>query len=335
MWLSQTTLIVGALAVAGCQPLSQGLLEKVDLRPPTLLSTAATAEAVVSLTFNEWVELDPDHLRIEPELGQVAATPGETVEVVAGPQRPGAPYRLSATARDATGNTTWFVTAFWGHNPRPPTLLINELTTQGSATRPDAVELLAVTAGNLGGITVFDGVPGNFGDRVVMPLIEVLAGQFIVVHATDSGLGEDETTSPDESAHHLAIAGARDLWLESGSGLSGNNGVVTLASHPEGELLDAVLYSNRTSSSDERYRGFGTRTVMKRVDAVVARGQWRTNGDLATPEDAVSSAFITSTRSMGRGADAADTDSAADRHTVPTRGASFGAANSDDRHQPN
>ena len=106
MWLSQTTLIVGALAVAGCQPLSQGLLEEVDLRPPTRLSTAATAEAVVSLTFNEWVELDPDHLRIEPELGQVVATPGETVEVVAGPQRPGAPYRLPATARAAAGNTT-------------------------------------------------------------------------------------------------------------------------------------------------------------------------------------------------------------------------------------
>ena len=336
MSLSHPLLAVGALLFAGCQPLSRGLLEDVDLRPPTLLSTTAASDTAVTLTFNEWVELEAGSLVVEPELQlELAATsPGDTVHLIGARHQPGASYRLSATAHDAAGNTTWFVTEFWGHNPRLPTLLINELTTQGSATRPDAVELLVLNGGNLGGVTLFDGVPGNYEDRVVMPPVEVAAGEYIVIHAADNGLGEDETTHADQSAHPMAIAGAWDLWLESGSGLSGNNGVVTVFSHPDGRLVDALLYSNRTSSSDERYRGFGTRAVMERVDAVTALGGWAIAGALATPEEAVSSAHTTSTRSIGRGSASTDTDSAADWHTVPTRGASFGAANSDARYQP-
>ena len=72
---------------------------------------------------------------------------------------------------------------------------------------------------------------------------------------------------------------------------------------------------------------------MERANYVAQRGGWVHLGEHVAPEDAVSSAATTSTRSMGRASTSADSDAAADRHTVPTRGASFGAANSDDRHQ--
>ena len=332
MWLPQSALIGSAMVFAGCQPLSQGLLTELDLRPPTLLSSVAAAASTLTLAFNEWVEIDPTDLVVEPDLHLTAADGGESVELAGDRQQPGVEYRLSATARDAAGNTTWFVTAFWGHNPALPDLVINELTTQGTATRPDAIELFAVTAGNLGGVTLFDGVADDYRDRVVMPPIQIAAGEYVVIHATENGMGENERTSADESVHPIAIVGAWDLWFESGGGLSGNNGVLTLFSHPEGELLDAVLYSNRTSSSDERYRGFGSRAVMERVDELSVLGGWVSAGERITPEEAVGSSHTTSTRSMSRGSDSADTDSAADWHTVPTRGATFGAVNSDDRY---
>ena len=106
MSLSHSLLAVGALLFAGCQPLSRGLLEDVDLRPPTLLSTTATSDTAVTLTFNECVELEVGSLVVEPELQLVVISPGDTVHLSGARHQPGASYRLSATARDAAGNTT-------------------------------------------------------------------------------------------------------------------------------------------------------------------------------------------------------------------------------------
>ena len=261
---------------------------------------------------------------------------GRLVAVVVVTEQPfaaGRSYTLHTTARDRRGNTTTFVARFWGFNPRPPGLVINEFTPKGSKKRRDAIELYVTAAGNLGGVTLYDGVAGDYRDQVVLPPVEVAAGDYIVIHATTDGLGEDEVDGPDSSGHEQAVAGAWDFWLAEGGGLSGNNGVITVYAAPDGGLIDGVIYSNRTSESDDRYRGFGSKATMQRADTLAELGGWQFAGEQIAPEDAIDSDATTSTRSLSRASSSADTDSAADWHTVPTRGATFGAPNSDAVHE--
>ena len=76
-------------------------------------------------------------------------------------QIPGRRYTLQAEARDARGNTASFIADFYGYNGRVPRVLINELTPRGSGNHPDLVELKTLTAGNLGGVVLYQGTPGS------------------------------------------------------------------------------------------------------------------------------------------------------------------------------
>ena len=341
------TMAVALLICLGCEPVGHALEEEVDLLPPVFQGIAATGPNTVAVHFDEPVTVAADAVRIEPPLTvrEVGAgsgagagagdSDGEPVVVVVTTEQPfaaGKRYTLHTTAHDERGNSTTFVAGFWGFNPRPPALVINEFTPQGNKRRRDAIELYVTAGGNLGGVTLYDGVAGDYRDHVVLPVVEVAAGDFIVIHATTDGLGEDEVDGPDSSGHAQAVAGAWDFWLAEGGGLSGNNGVITVYAAPDGALIDGVIYSNRTSESDDRYRGFGSKATMARADTLAELGGWQYAGELIAPEDAISSAATTSTRSLNRDSSATDTDHAADWHTVPTRGATFGAANSDAVH---
>ena len=316
--------------MAGCEPIGRA---DADRLPPVLLAVTASADMVVAVRFDEPVTIDADTVSIDPPVPVTAVTAGAHVIIETGALlAAGVGYTLHLTARDLSGNSDTFTAEFWGHNPRPPGLVINEFTTRGSKRRPDAIELYVIRDGNLGSVAVFDGTADNYRDRAVLPPVEVTGGDYLIIHATEDGLGEDERASPDDSDHPLAVAGVWDFWLSEGGSLSGYNGVLTVYTGPSGELLDGVLYSNRTSASDERYRGFGSKATMERADRLAELDGWQFAGAQIAPEDAVDSAATTSTRSLNRDSASTDTDSAADWHTVPTGGSSFGAANSDQVH---
>ena len=327
------SLALAAWGCLGCEPVGHALVEDVDLLPPVFNGITVTSATTVVAHFDEPVTMAPEAVTVEPDLTVTEVGSGEEVVItVATPSTAGRSYTLHTTVRDERGNSTTFVARFWGFNPRPPGLVINEFTTQGSKKRPDAIELYVTRDGNLGGVTVYDGSADSYRDHVVLPALEVAAGDYVVIHATAHGLGEDEHADPDQSDHELALPGVWDFWMQEGTGLSGKNGVLTVHAAPGGVLLDGVLYSNRTSDSDERYRGFGSKATMLRADRLAELGGWEFAGERIAPEDAISSAATTSTRSLNRDSSATDTDSAADWHTVPTRGASFGAVNSDQVH---
>ena len=327
------SLALAAWGCLGCEPVGHALVEDVDLLPPVFNGITVTSATTVVARFDEPVTMAPEAVTVEPDLAVTEVGSGEEVVItVATPLAAGRSYTLHTTARDERGNSTTFVARFWGFNPRPPGLVINEFTTQGSKKRPDAIELYVTRDGNLGGVTVYDGSADSYRDHVVLPAIEVAAGDYVVIHATAHGLGEDEHADPDQSDHELALPAVWDFWMQEGTGLSGKNGVLTVHVAPGGALLDGVLYSNRTSDSDERYRGFGSKATMLRADRLAELGGWEFAGERIAPEDAISSAATTSTRSLNRDSTATDTDSAADWHTVPTRGASFGTVNSDEVH---
>jgi hypothetical protein len=249
---------------------------------------------------------------------------------------PGQHYILSTEAADARGNSSSFLAEFYGFNGRVPRLLINELTPRGSGSHPDCTELKVLSDGNLGGVVLYNGTPGSFDGRLIFPACAVRAGSFIIVHWKPAGIpGEvDETSDPSASTGSDTSDTALDFWVRDCAGLGGNNGVLTVFERPGGACIDGVIYSNRTSESDERYRGFGAEDMLARAEELVSDGGWACAGKKIAPEDCVNPEGSTGTRSLCRTPGAPDTNGPEDWHVVPTRKASFGAENSAEVYAP-
>lgn len=313
-------------------------LVAVDLHPPEFLGATAPDPLTVLLRFDETIRPLPDTVSIAPALpiSSVRAEEGSLVVALGSSQRVGERYAITASVEDEHRNSTSVVTSFYGFNSELPSVLINEFITQGSSTHPDLVELRVVVAGNTAGMCLYEGMPSNWDDRIVLPAIRVSAGDYLLVHFKPEGVPEeiDEVTATDLSGGIDASPAAFDLWVEGGSGLSGNNGVLSLYSCPGGRILDAVVYSNRTSESDTSYGGFGSLDVYARVVELESTGQWMHASEHIVPEDAVDPEDSTATRSICRARDGVDTDSNGDWHITPTSGSTFGGPNNDEVYVP-
>ncbi|HEQ71701.1 MAG TPA: hypothetical protein ENN69_04355 [Spirochaetia bacterium] len=327
----QLVTLLLSLTIAGCAPLSKNSGPPVDCTPPVLNGAAAAGETRLAFDFSEPVVMDPDSFSSEPLLTVEAAETEESrLVLTVSPMAVGREYRCRLTVRDQAGNSTWLVTSVYGYNPRVPGVLLNEFITQGSSTHPDLVELKVLTRGNLGGLTFYHGTPDRFRYRFTFPALEVAAGDFILLHLKPEGLPTEinETAEKDASGGLDSSPVAYDFWVPDGDGLSGNNGVIVLTVQPGGKVLDAVLYSTRTSESDEQYRGFGSYDLLLQAETLAAQGAWQIELELVRPEDAVNPDDSTATRSICRMPDAPDTNTKDDFHIVPTRGSTFGTQNS-------
>jgi hypothetical protein len=324
------------LAAAGCGQ-EQGRAPDVDLRPPMVLAVRPVSGVQVCLEFDEEAQVSAASARIAPDLEVTGVSgPAAVVSVGCSPQVPGTCYVLEAEARDARGNSATFLAEFYGFNPRVPRVVVNEFIARGTETHPDAVEVGILSDGNMGGVVLYEGTPGSFDDRLVFPAFEVMQGDFIVAHFKPAGDPSevDETADRTLSGGLDASDSAFDFWVDGGDGIGGNNGVLSLYASPCGPILDGVLYSNRTSQSDENFGGFGTAETLARTRELVRDGGWRIAGELVAPEDGFSPEGSTGTRSICRSSANVDTDSATDWHIVPTRGASLGRENSDEAWVP-
>jgi hypothetical protein len=333
-------LLFGVLMLSGCAPLHEGVtLVAGDFHPPRILSVETSGAYTIELEFDKETELIPGRFSVSPDLGEpvVSGSGGTRLHLrFPEPTVAGVEYVLDAGVQDMHGNSLAFLARVYGHNSHPPQLLINELNPRASTANPERVELVSLTAGNLAGIALYNGSPSNYNSRFIFPPVEIEAGDFIVVHFRPEESPEEvnETLAQDESGGSRAVDHAWDYWITEGGGLPSNNGVVALYTTPRGKMIDAVIWSNRTSESDELYRGFGTRKMMEWVDEVMGDGGWSIAGYEIAPEDAVDPDGSTATRSLNRNSHSEDTDTRLDWHIVPTSGASFGAPNSDDVHSP-
>lgn len=311
-----------------------------DLRPPAVASWGPAGGAEVVIVFDEEIEVAGPGFASTPGPGIVATRVGEddqsVIVTLDGGQLPGAAYAVSGVVSDMAGNLSSFVLPYWGFNPDPPLLMINELITEGTTTHPDAVELFVVEGGNCAGLAFFVGSPDDFDVRYLFPALVVEAGDYIILHLKPQALEAetDEVGDKGVSGGIDANAAAWDLWYHGGDGaLSGKNCALSLCASPRGAVLDAVLYSERTVESDINYGGFGTAVLRDRVAALVAAGAWSAS-DPPRPEDCARSTGTTSTRSICRSSDSADTDAGTDWHIVPTKGATLGAVNVDEVYAP-
>jgi hypothetical protein len=329
--------VTAAAFLVACGPVPWSRGPDLDLRPPVIEGVSATGPQSIEVAFDEDAGLDAGTLRIEPALEvRAVSPPGRTVTIGVDTQVPGREYCMEATARDDRGNSTTFLAAFHGFNDRVPRAIVNELSPRGSTDHPDLVELKMLTDGDMGGLVLYAGTRSNFDAWLVFPSFEVRRGSFIVVHCRPTGDPSevDETGDVAASGGVDASPSVRDFWLHGCSGLGGNNGVISVYERPGGPILDGLLYSNRTSGSDERYRGFGSSDVLERAEELARDGGWRTAGALVAPEDGIDPDGSTATRSICRSSASLDTDTKADWHIVPTRGWTFGAENSDEEYAP-
>lgn len=332
-------LILSAILLSCCSAVTdQRPLIEDDLQPPVFIGTQVNDSRHVTLEFSEPVSLSSGTFSAVPDLPLEKSERGGNCLVLgfSADMEPGTEYALEMTVEDEAANTHTLLTMVYGFNPDVPQLMLNEITTQGSTSNPDKVELLALTGGNTAGVAVFEGTL-DFWDQVkVLPAATIRAGDYLVIHFKPSGSEEevDETESNLECSADEATDNGWDFWVEGGSGLSGNNGVVTVYTHNAGDLMDGFLYSNRTSASDENYRGFGSSSTMEKADQLWEQGGWIAADRLIAPEDAVNPDDSTATRSMCRMPGAADTDSAADWFIVDTSRSTFGYENSTELYEP-
>ena len=305
-----------------------------DIYPPVFISMGTLDPTTLELEFSEEIGVNPEYLFFDPVIDVSSITvEGNRMEIsFEQVMEEGGLFKIEITVNDLTGNSLTILSDFYGFNSNIPEIVINEFTTQGSTTNPDKVELRVLSPGNTAGICIFEGIDTNWRQRKIIPAIDVLEDDYIIIHFKPQGIDEeiDETIFKDISGGLNIHPDAWDLWVDGGTGLSGNNGTITLFTNPGGNLIDGVLYSNRTSTSDENYRGFGSTAVMNNADRLFELGGWTASAELIAPEDAINPEDSTATRSMCREVIFVDTNSKEDWHIVPTSTASFGEINSDE-----
>ena len=228
---------------------------------------------------------------------------------------PGTQHQLSARVRDVAGNSLRFTTMFWACNPDMPEMVINEFSTKGNANHPDRIEILILSDGNIAGAALCDGIGPSFDSEFIFPSLAVERNDRIVVY-----YGE----KTDQEQPLMFYGGT--------TGLGSNNGVLTLSRTSGTTIIDAVLYSNRTSESDVNYAGFGTKKVYERALLLEQSGQWLPSP--IAPEHGIDSTYSTATRSLCRDELVFDSNSNIEWYVVPTGKASFGLPNCPDKHQP-
>jgi hypothetical protein len=280
---------------------------------PVLVGVKSIANNKVQLTFDKFIKAERADFNFDNSLIKVESvnTKEQTLTLVLNKAINGGKKEdLKAHVTDLSGNSLTFTIGIWGYNSNLPHLLINEFTTKGSGNNPDRVELIVLEQGDLAGITLYDGVKDDYDSCTILPPFLVKKGDYIVIEFSEELRG----------AHPIEFFGGE-------VGLGANNGVITLYDSPEGDIIDAVIYSNLSST---QFGGFGTRKVEERVRVLELTNHW-----LPKPinnSDCIDSSDSTATRSMCRTLGKGDTNRKADWHIVPTGKSSFGFDNVTDRY---
>jgi hypothetical protein len=336
-YLSYPLMFLITIAAVSCGPVPEFKdFNEVDLSPPVLLQARTLSSEIIELEFNEKTNSSPDSITILPEIEIInISSVGQKLQIITKGQIPGFLYTIKAVIWDDMGNSMNIMTSIYGYNPSIPKVVINEFITQGSKNHPDLVELKVLSSGNMGGLVIYEGTPNNWDDRFIFPSFMANEGDFILIHFKPQGITEEinETTKKDESGGLDSSDSAYDFWINEGSGISGNNGVIALYERPGGPMIDGVLYSNRTSLSDENYMGFGTKDAMERALELWEDYGWYSEEDHIRPEDGVNPDYSTSTRSICR-INGQDTNTKQDWYIVPTRKSTFGSENNQEVYIP-
>ena len=334
-------ILVVAVALIGCDAIGEiRHLDLGDVSPPQLNAQTIQDTGTITLEFDEPVTLHNGSLHLNSEDSAIQVQPDAGANTIGakkisleiqGETIPGKQYSLELMVEDTNQNSLNIVMPFYGPNRNPARLIISEVLTAISSKNRDTIELYAQKGGNIGGITLFWGTTTDFDFAWSLPALEVRQGDYILLHCKPENLPaeQDELNDVLASGGKNASPLARDFWLRDAPGLPDTTGILCLAENPLGAIKDALFYTDKLSVAGKDYRSFGTKKLLERAERLQAEGAWKCRGDLIVVEDAARSENLTATRSLNRGSNQADTDSAADWHIVPTNQTSLGTRNND------
>ncbi len=305
----------------------------LDILPPVIQTAGVLDEQRLAFEFDEQVQVVLEDVHVEPEL-EIASTESMGKQLIVHfttDQVIGLAYTIRLKVEDNQGNSLSFLYEFTGWNPRVPNLIINEFNPKGSKTTPDCVELYSLSDGNLGGVELVIGTEEEYIDSFIFPAIEVLSGSYIVIHTKPEGTADeiDELEELNISGGRLATDNARDFWMRNAPGLPGSNGALTLYKQRGGDIIDAVIWSNREDKPDDENLGW-TSASFPWAKNLGMRGEWQSVNGIPLPSEALPVAESTATRSLCRSSIPIDSNSPQDWHIVPTSGQTFGTINSDE-----
>lgn len=327
-------------------PMASQILTPKDRVPPVLLSHSIEGDDESSrlmILFDEPSLIDADTIVAEPECS-LSLSQNDQEQVFldfANPCLPGQLYTLRFDVSDQEGNSNWFILTFYGPNPHLPDTLLNEISILGTSSRPDMIEFYVREGGNTAGLTLFLGIESLSSGSYIFPSIEVTTGEYIILHCRPEGGDEEVSELGDDlslSGGVRAVEGVRDLWVGEDLNLPGTSGILSLLTSPlGGDMMDRIVYTNRTADPLDQYLGW-TSTLWSQVEEMSlftpSQRGWVFQGEYLLPEEAVSSSYSTSTRTLCRSSLSEDSDSWNDWHTGITSGSSFGEVNSDDLYEP-
>ncbi len=350
--LSLTVFLIFLNSCLGCPSTPIDILT-LDITPPTILSSQVTGPTTMTISYSEKITLKKNPLVVDNSLSILRYNINNTLLTVEFQEEmvPGQSYYIEVVAYDTHHNSLQGILPFYGFNNNPPKLLITEFTVEGNGkTRPETVEILALSDGNLAGVTVESSKYQNH-QRYIFPQLTVAKGEFILLHYRSTG----NLTEIDEDSHKNSSQApnthpeAWDLWITNrqsqlydvsiSEGLSPSNGALSIHTTPGGSIIDAVIFSKGTSSS---YNGFGSEQVYAHAINIMEQGAWVlgetgtdqiASGNPLEPkamEVAISTKGSTTTRSIARIHKDnlwQNTKSPADWYITPTGGVSFGEPN--------
>lgn len=287
-----------------------------DRTSPVFLEVKTVETDEIVLYFNENVAKSDLTVLSDEKGGSATVFENQAIVHLSEDLQPMEAVALQLSVQDSAGNSTTIETVAYGKNFDVPDLILNEFTTKGSRTNPDRVEIRILSDGNMAGVTFYNGMYHHHEFSYIFESIDVSRGQYLVIQFQ---------TEPEEDDPFTFYGGEE--------GLGSNNGVLSIYRSPQNEIVDAVVYSNRSDDSDVEYGGFGTKKVYDMVSELAESKLWIPANPI-TPETAVRSENSTATRSLNRKEDGHDSNTSADWYVVATRESTFGEPNSQVLYSP-
>ncbi len=206
---------------------------------------------------------------------------------------------VSLTVKKESGNKTRASLLLQGYNDQLPMMVINEVSTNGTSSSPDRVELYILSSGNVAGAVLES---EKDSADVTLSALEVSQGDILVIYWNKT---KKEADTERATGFTYYIDGKAEKTLSS------KNGALMLRESRRGGIIDAIIYSDGEGSLTE-----GAKAAS---DFIIKEGHWT--------GDAISSEYITSSRVLARRPGALDTDTADDWFTTMPRCSTFGEEN--------
>ena len=308
-WLQVVSKIVAALGLtilvcicgmsASCKVSPEGIeILEPEYTPPKLLNIQISNSSELFIEFDKTISLK--ELEIIP-----VSNPEEKIPVNVEILEPNTSfyidcktkfsaqdeYEIHGVVEDETQNSLTFSSILQGFNDNIPKIALSELRSFYQKPKLEYIELVALSEGNLAGMTLeifYKTEPIIF----VFPDINVKKGDFILVHGRKiDETCVNETIDLCAATYKDSVPNVVDFWLDSETKVIGNSGVILLKNRKNGDIVDALLYNEPGKEA------WANETVQQAAEEAFNKGGWEGSGNI---EDAAINTKPSGTRSLSR-----------------------------------